>query len=191
MARFQIRQTRMKRKLGKLMKEALPPNDVDLPRVVLGSRPLADISVKDRLVADEALAFGWDGSQLRCQVLRSIAGVFVDGVPASGSFEVPAGSELPRPGDVVSVTITQAAPFHLLADSPDDAPLRIRRTRAGDAWDRAQSESCGVPATTGAGASVAGRVSLGLPVLRAHGTEPLVAPGVGTMPIYDPTDAQR
>ena len=32
-------------------------------------------------------------------------------------FEVPAGSELPRPGDVVSVTITQAAPFHLLADS--------------------------------------------------------------------------
>ena len=52
-------------------------------------------------------------------------------------FEVPAGSELPRPGDVVSVTITQAAPFHLLADSVDDAPLRIRRTRAGDAWDRA------------------------------------------------------
>ena len=94
MARFQIRQTRMKRKLGKLMKEALPPNDVDLPRVVLGSRPLADISVKDRLVADEALAFGWDGSQLRCQVLRSIAGVFVDGVPASGSFEVPAGSSI-------------------------------------------------------------------------------------------------
>ena len=53
MPRFQIRQTRMKRKLGKLMKEALPPHDVDLPRVVLGSRPLADISVKDRLVADE------------------------------------------------------------------------------------------------------------------------------------------
>ncbi|MGW4927552.1 tRNA (N6-isopentenyl adenosine(37)-C2)-methylthiotransferase MiaB [Agromyces sp. NPDC004153] len=104
-------------------------------------------------------------------------------------FEVPAGSELPRPGDVVSVTITQAAPFHLLADSLDDAPLRIRRTRAGDAWDRAEAESCGVPAAPGA--SAAGKVSLGLPVLRARGTEPLVAPGVGTMPIYDPTDAQR
>jgi tRNA-2-methylthio-N6-dimethylallyladenosine synthase len=104
-------------------------------------------------------------------------------------FEVPAGSELPRPGDVVSVTITQAAPFHLLADSLDDAPLRIRRTRAGDAWDRAEAESCGVPAAPGA--SGAGKVSLGLPMLRARGTEPLVAPGVGTMPIYDPTDAQR
>ncbi|MDQ0574994.1 hypothetical protein QFZ29_001217 [Agromyces albus] len=104
-------------------------------------------------------------------------------------FEVPPGSELPRPGDVVSVTVTQAAPFHLLADSVDDAPLRIRRTRAGDAWDRAQAESCGVPASPAS--SVAGRVSLGLPTLRARGTEPLVAPGVGTMPIYDPTDAER
>lgn len=104
-------------------------------------------------------------------------------------FEVPAGSELPRPGDVVSVAITQAAPFHLLADSVDDAPLRIRRTRAGEAWDRAQAESCAVPAAPGA--SGPGRVSLGLPMLRARGTEPLVAPGVGTMPIYDPTDAQR
>ncbi|KRE26298.1 tRNA (N6-isopentenyl adenosine(37)-C2)-methylthiotransferase MiaB [Agromyces sp. Soil535] len=104
-------------------------------------------------------------------------------------FEVPAGSDLPRPGDVVSVTISQAAPFHLLADSVDDAPLRIRRTRAGDAWDRAEVESCAVPADPGA--SGTGRVSLGLPTLRARGAEPLVAPGVGTMPIYDPTDAQR
>lgn len=104
-------------------------------------------------------------------------------------FEVPDGSELPRPGDVVSVTITQAAPFHLIADSVDDAPLRIRRTRAGDAWDRAQAESCAVPGD--AGASAAGRVSLGLPMLRVRDAEPLVSPGVGTMPIYDPTDAQR
>ncbi len=104
-------------------------------------------------------------------------------------FEVPAGSEVPRPGDVVSVAITQAAPFHLLADSLDDAPLRIRRTLAGDAWDRAQADSCGVPAVPAA--SGTGRVSLGLPTLRLGGTEPLVAPGVGTLPIYDPTDAQR
>jgi tRNA-2-methylthio-N6-dimethylallyladenosine synthase len=104
-------------------------------------------------------------------------------------FEVPAGSESPRPGDIVSVKITQAAPFHLLADSLDDAPLVIRRTRAGDAWDRAQAESCAVPSDSGT--SQAGRVSLGLPTLRARGTAPLVAPGVGTMPIYDPSDAQR
>jgi tRNA-2-methylthio-N6-dimethylallyladenosine synthase len=104
-------------------------------------------------------------------------------------FEVPEGSELPRPGDVVSVTITQAAPFHLLADSADGGPLRIRRTRAGDAWDRAQAESCGVP-TAGAAASAPGRVSLGLPTLRI-GPEPLTSPGVGTVPIYDPADGQR
>jgi tRNA-2-methylthio-N6-dimethylallyladenosine synthase len=79
--------------------------------------------------------------------------------------ELPAGSPVPRPGDVVSATVTHAAPFHLLADAPDGAPLRIRRTRAGDAWDRAQAESCGVPAS--AGESDAPRaISLGLPTLR-------------------------
>lgn len=80
-------------------------------------------------------------------------------------FEVPAGSDTPRPGDIVSVVVTHAAPFHLLADSANGAPLRIRRTRSGDAWDRTQAESCGVPAPAGeAGAPRA--VSLGLPTLR-------------------------
>ncbi|MCX6500816.1 MAG: tRNA (N6-isopentenyl adenosine(37)-C2)-methylthiotransferase MiaB [Microbacterium sp.] len=79
-------------------------------------------------------------------------------------FEVPAGSPLPRPGDIVSVVVTHAAPFHLLADAPDGASLRIRRTRSGDAWDRTQTESCGVPAPTASGAPRA--VSLGLPTLR-------------------------
>ncbi|MEW1836195.1 tRNA (N6-isopentenyl adenosine(37)-C2)-methylthiotransferase MiaB [Microbacterium sp. NPDC079995] len=79
-------------------------------------------------------------------------------------FEIPDGSPTPRPGDVVTTVITHAAPFHLLADSPDGAPLRIRRTRAGDAWDRAQADSCGVPAPAGDPGPRA--VSLGLPVLR-------------------------
>ncbi|MEZ3159796.1 tRNA (N6-isopentenyl adenosine(37)-C2)-methylthiotransferase MiaB [Microbacterium sp. BWT-B31] len=83
-------------------------------------------------------------------------------------FEVPAGSDLPRPGDVVSVVVTHAAPFHLLADSPDGAPLRIRRTRAGDAWDRSQAESCAIPAPAGE-AGAARSVSLGLPTLRIGG----------------------
>jgi tRNA-2-methylthio-N6-dimethylallyladenosine synthase len=80
-------------------------------------------------------------------------------------FEVPAGSPVPRPGDVVSVVVTHAAPFHLLADSTDGAALRIRRTRAGDAWDRTQAESCGVasaPSSEGGPRPV----SLGLPTLR-------------------------
>jgi tRNA-2-methylthio-N6-dimethylallyladenosine synthase len=94
---------------------------------------------------------------------------------------VPAGAERPRPGDVVSTTITRAAPFHLLADHP--GPLRIRRTRAGDAWDRAQAESCGAPAPASSGA--APRVSLGLPGLR-EGT-----PAGPTIPLYDPADGVR
>ncbi|WP_411558495.1 tRNA (N6-isopentenyl adenosine(37)-C2)-methylthiotransferase MiaB [Plantibacter sp. MPB07] len=100
-------------------------------------------------------------------------------------FEVPAGSEVPRPGDVVTVTITVAASFHLIADAPGDEPLRVRRTRAGDAWDRAQADSCGVP--TPAGAAEPGRVSLGLPGLRIGA--PTV--DVTTSPIYDPSDGER
>jgi tRNA-2-methylthio-N6-dimethylallyladenosine synthase len=91
-------------------------------------------------------------------------------------FEVPEGSGVPRPGDVVSVEITQAASFHLVADSIDGAPLAIRRTRAGDAWDRAEAASCAVPSEPAAGRGV----SLGLPTLR-----------VATIPIYDVSDGQR
>ncbi len=80
-------------------------------------------------------------------------------------FEVPSGSPVPRPGDVVAVTITHAAPFHLLADAPDGAALSIRPTRAGDAWDRSQAESCALPADPGAPRPV----SLGLPALRVAG----------------------
>lgn len=94
-------------------------------------------------------------------------------------FELPPHSEAPRPGDVVTVRITDAKPFYLLADSLDGAPLRTRRTIAGDAWDRAEAASCAVPAASGATA-VGGRVSLGLPTLR-----------VGTVPIYDLDDGQR
>lgn len=86
-------------------------------------------------------------------------------------FEVPAGSRIPRPGDVVTVEITEAKPFHLIADAVGDAPLAVRRTRAGDAWDRAEAESCGVPAPSAGGAAAVaaaepGRVSLGFPSLR-------------------------
>jgi tRNA-2-methylthio-N6-dimethylallyladenosine synthase len=82
-------------------------------------------------------------------------------------FSVPAGSEVPRPGDVVTVEITRAAPHYLIADGSE--PLRVRRTRAGEAWDRAQAASCGVPSPAGqtAGESAGTRaVSLGLPTLR-------------------------
>ena len=95
-------------------------------------------------------------------------------------FDIPSGTEPPRPGDVVTVTVTQAAPFYLIADSSDGAPLQVRRTVAGDAWDRAQAASCAVPATPGSETGRAGRVSLGLPTVR-----------VVTTPIYDSADGRR
>jgi len=82
-------------------------------------------------------------------------------------FDVPAGSELPRPGDVVSVVVTRTAPHFLIA-APADGVLPVRRTRAGDAFDRAEAESCAIPshgAASGAG-SARGAVNIGLPGLR-------------------------
>jgi len=47
-----------------------------------------------------------------------------------------------RPGDMVEVRITHAAPHHLVSDSP---VLSVRRTRAGDAWEgRVSTKSAGV-----------------------------------------------
>jgi tRNA-2-methylthio-N6-dimethylallyladenosine synthase len=122
-------------------------------------------------------------------------------------FDVPEGSETPRPGDIVTVRISEAASFHLIADAAPNEQLLIRRTRSGDAWDRAEAESCGVPAPAGAAAEP-GRVSLGLPGLRI-GTGPgsalpltavstkrtegvsTDAPQVSTTPIYDMLDGER
>ncbi|MEO5920542.1 MAG: tRNA (N6-isopentenyl adenosine(37)-C2)-methylthiotransferase MiaB, partial [Pseudolysinimonas sp.] len=80
-------------------------------------------------------------------------------------FDVPDGSDLPRPGDVVSVTVTRATPHFLIA-APADGTLQVRRTRAGEAWDRAEAESCELPAHA---AAPAGAVNLGLPSLRVGG----------------------
>ena len=75
-------------------------------------------------------------------------------------FRVPEGAEAPRPGDVVSTVVTDAAPHFLIADNQEH--YAVRRTRSGDAWDRSQADSCGAP-TPGA---AAGAVNLGLPTIR-------------------------
>ena len=73
----------------------------------------------------------------------------------------------PRPGDVVTVTITRAAPHYLVADG---APRAVRRTRAGDAWESRQGRDHtterdlrGTPGESGA--SRPGPVALGMPAL--------------------------
>jgi tRNA-2-methylthio-N6-dimethylallyladenosine synthase len=104
-------------------------------------------------------------------------------------FEIPPHSEIPRPGDVVTVTISEAKPFYLLADSADGSPLTIRRTTAGSAWDRAEAESCAVP-SPGASEGTPARVSLGFPTLRI-GQPAQSGPAQVTTPIYDMLDGQR
>lgn len=75
---------------------------------------------------------------------------------------------LPRPGDVVSVTVTRAAPHHLISDSALTGDFAVRRTRSGDAWAaREKARLGGGDDDHGHGAPApAGPVSLGLPTLR-------------------------
>jgi tRNA-2-methylthio-N6-dimethylallyladenosine synthase len=53
----------------------------------------------------------------------------------------------PRPGDMITTTVTAAAPHYLLAD---DVSVSVRRTRGGDAWDARQSgdDGHGTPSST-------------------------------------------
>jgi tRNA-2-methylthio-N6-dimethylallyladenosine synthase len=53
-----------------------------------------------------------------------------------------------RPGDMVEVEVTYAAPHHLVADGP---VLSVRRTRAGDAWEARAAQPTGRPAADGLG----------------------------------------
>jgi tRNA-2-methylthio-N6-dimethylallyladenosine synthase len=88
------------------------------------------------------------------------------------------GGAPPRPGDVVITTVTRAAPHYLIAD---DAPLTVRRTRGGDAWEIRRSSLDGqtttpvspgnsdafaaAVSTAGADAGAGQRVMLGMPAL--------------------------
>ncbi len=72
-------------------------------------------------------------------------------------FTVPTG-DAPRPGDMVTVTATYGAPYHLLADSAvEGGTYQVRRTRAGDAWEERQQP-----------ASSSNLVGLGMPTIPAR-----------------------
>jgi tRNA-2-methylthio-N6-dimethylallyladenosine synthase len=70
----------------------------------------------------------------------------------------PVDADNPRPGDLVWATVIDAKPYFLIADAGEKPELR--RTIAGDAYDRAQAESCGVPST----ATAVKRGAIGLSV---------------------------
>ncbi|WP_062465540.1 tRNA (N6-isopentenyl adenosine(37)-C2)-methylthiotransferase MiaB [Demequina maris] len=145
-----------------------------LPKAVVQERFERLIALQERITLEDSHALV--GRDLELLVLDS--GGRKDGESARMSgrepgnrlvhFAVPAGADVPRPGDMVRVRVTHGAPHHLIADSGlDGGPYAVRRTRAGDAWDAAQGAehdhggSCG----TGDGAP-AGPVGLGIPTLR-------------------------
>ena len=71
----------------------------------------------------------------------------------------------PRPGDLVTVTVTRAAPHYLVADG---VPAAVRRTRAGDAWEArltVRSSDQGNSEKVPGGAPGRQPVALGMPAL--------------------------
>lgn len=97
-------------------------------------------------------------------------------VPDATDVPGVADQRAPRPGDIVTVDVTYAAPFHLVADSAlEGGTYDVRRTRAGDAWDSVQagehehaSGGCGDACGTGGG-EPGTPVGLGMPSLRRPG----------------------
>jgi tRNA-2-methylthio-N6-dimethylallyladenosine synthase len=73
----------------------------------------------------------------------------------------------PRPGDIVTTRVTSPAPHYLRAD---DAPLSVRRTRAGDAWEARQlapePAASAVAASAAASGAASAPVLLGMPARR-------------------------
>jgi tRNA-2-methylthio-N6-dimethylallyladenosine synthase len=64
----------------------------------------------------------------------------------------------PRPGDIVTTCVTRGAPHYLVADG---APIGVRRTKAGDAWE-ARKQAPARESTPSAG----NQVLLGMPARR-------------------------
>ncbi|MGB3258404.1 MAG: tRNA (N6-isopentenyl adenosine(37)-C2)-methylthiotransferase MiaB [Ornithinimicrobium sp.] len=84
-------------------------------------------------------------------------------------FAVPPGAEEPRPGDLVSVEVTYAAPHHLVADSGLHGGLyAVRRTAGGDAWSALQGEDP-------PGGTIKPAVTLGMPSVGQPQMAPTVA----------------
>jgi tRNA-2-methylthio-N6-dimethylallyladenosine synthase len=76
----------------------------------------------------------------------------------------PVDIDTPRPGDLVWATVVDAKPYFLIADAGTSP--EVRRTIAGDAYDRAQADSCAVP--TASAATKKGTIGLSVDVKVNH-----------------------
>ncbi len=90
--------------------------------------------------------------------------------PGDPRRDDPRDSRRPRPGDVVTVQVTRAAPHHLVADSAlSGGRFSVRRTRAGDAWASRERARLGLGDDDHShdGGVDGGIVHLGLPARRS------------------------
>ena len=98
------------------------------------------------------------------------------GADGTADPRLAAATPLPRPGDLLTVRVTHAAPHHLIADSAaGGGPFTVRRTRSGDAWADRERARLGLGgdehAHDGAAcgtASSSGPVLLGMPTAAAR-----------------------
>ena len=145
-----------------------------VPAEVVAERYQRLIELQDRISAEE------NAKQVgrRLQVLvaesegrkdtatRRLSGRAPDNRLVHVGLPEQADDDVPRPGDMVTVEVTSAAPHYLIADSgAHGGTFQVRRTRSGDAWaaqQRAKAEG-GVP--TGPRP-----VGLGMPTVRSNGT---------------------
>jgi tRNA-2-methylthio-N6-dimethylallyladenosine synthase len=107
----------------------------------------------DRQIGREVEVLIAEGEGRKDLATRRVSGRARDGrlvhlaIPGAG-LDLAAGvapqaqaDRRPRPGDIVRVRVTDAAPHHLMADSALEPGglFQVRRTRAGDAWQRARA----------------------------------------------------
>src|SRR5690625_1166488 len=150
-------------------REGTPAAEMEdqIPKEVVQERFERLVALQDRIAAEEAAKLVGTRQELlvtndpgsRGQETGRLTGRAPDN--RLDHFSIPEGAATPRPGDFVTVPITESHPYHLISDAADVHEYHVRRSAAGDAWDRAQADSCG----TGTG-SASGGVNLGLPTLR-------------------------
>lgn len=127
--------------------------DGQLPKEVVQERYLRLLEIQEQISWEENTAL--IGTQVELLVAtgegrKDASTARMSGRARDGRLVhfTPSGSEV-RPGDILTTTVTGAAPHHLIADAP---VLSYRRTRAGDAHAAGQR-----PRTTGLGLPTVGR----------------------------------
>ncbi len=143
-----------------------------VPKEVVQERYERLVALQDRIAAEEKARLVGSTVELlvtadtgrKSESTRRLSGRAPD--QRLVHFSVPEGEQAPRPGDFVTVPVTRAAAYHLIAD-PEPGQYALRRSRGGDAWEREQAASCGT--SDGAPDARPGSVSLGMPSLPARG----------------------